>query len=132
VSKESPILANERLEPVNKQIENIARKDGRYSPSALNFVFEGLNFTVGELARQRGHVSGQMLCEGLRQLALKKWGRLAALVLAHWGIKTTRDFGQIVFLMVQHALMSAQPTDSIDDFNNVYDFETVFKKQFRF
>jgi len=28
--------------------------------------------------------------------------------------------------------MSAQPTDSIDDFSDVYDFKTVFKDQFEF
>jgi hypothetical protein len=28
--------------------------------------------------------------------------------------------------------MSAQSADSIDDFNDVYDFKTVFKDQFEF
>jgi hypothetical protein len=28
--------------------------------------------------------------------------------------------------------MSAQPTDSIEDFGNVYDFKTIFKDQFKF
>jgi len=28
--------------------------------------------------------------------------------------------------------MSAQPTDSIDDFDDVYNFRTVFKEQFEF
>ncbi|GAI43197.1 unnamed protein product, partial [marine sediment metagenome] len=66
------------------------------------------------------------------QLAIKKWGRLAMLVLNTWGIKTTRDFGEIVYLMIKHKWMNAQPTDSIDDFNDVYDFKTAFKDQFKF
>ena len=54
------------------------------------------------------------------------------LVLNSWGIKTTRDFGEIVYLMIRHKWMNAQPTDSIDDFNDVYDFKTVFKGHSKF
>jgi uncharacterized repeat protein (TIGR04138 family) len=54
------------------------------------------------------------------------------LVLNGWNIKTTQDFGEIVYLMIINKWMSAQPTDSIDDFNDVYDFKTVFKDQFEF
>jgi len=53
-------------------------------------------------------------------------------VLNTWGIKTTRDFGEIVWLMIRNEWMSAQPTDSIDDFNNVFNFKTAFKDQFEF
>lgn len=117
---------------MKESLEKIAREDGRFSPQALKFVSEGLNYTIKELTAERGHISGQTLCEGLKKLALEKWGRLALLVLGTWGIKTTRDFGQIVYLMIQHNWMSAQPTDSIDDFNDVYDFKTAFKHQFKF
>jgi uncharacterized repeat protein (TIGR04138 family) len=54
------------------------------------------------------------------------------LVLHSWGVKTTRDFGEIVWLLIHHKLMSAQPTDSIDDFDDAYEFKTVFKDQFEF
>ena len=32
--------------------------------------------------------------------------------------------------MIAHQWMSAQPEDSIDDFNDVYDFRTVFENNF--
>ena len=54
-------------------------------------------------------------------------GEAAILVLIVMVSKTTRDFGEIIYPMIKNKWMSAQPTDSIDDFNNVYDFETVFK-----
>ena len=54
------------------------------------------------------------------------------LVLNTWGVETTRDFGEIVFLMISNKWMNAAATDSIDDFNDVYDFKTVFKDQFEF
>jgi len=117
---------------MKKNLEQIAGEDGRFSPSGIRFVYEGLGFTVKKIAVEPSHVSGQMLCEGLKKLAIQKWGRMAMAVLNAWGIKTTRDFGEIVYLMIKNEWMSAQPTDSIDDFNNVYDFKTVFKDQFEF
>ena len=117
---------------MKKNIERIAREDGRFSPAAIKFVYEGLGYTAKNVADEPKHVTGQTLCDGLRKLAMEKWGRLSLLVLSTWGVKTTRDFGEIVYLMIKHKWMSAQPTDSIDDFDNVYDFETVFKDEFTF
>jgi len=117
---------------MKKRLEEIAREDRRFSPQAIRFVHEGLGYTARKIVSEPGHVSGRTLCEGLRRLAAKKWGRLAMLVLSSWGVKTTRDFGEIVYLMIKHKWMSAQPTDSIDDFNDIYDFKTVFKDQFEF
>ncbi len=117
---------------MQKNLEQIAKEDGRYCSSAVKFVYEGLGYTAQKVADEPKHVSGQTLCDGLRRLAVEKWGRLAMLVLDNWGIKTTRNFGEIVYLMIKHKWMSAQPADTIDDFNDVYDFETVFKDQFEF
>ncbi len=117
---------------MKKNLEQIAREDGRYCPGAMKFVYEGLGYTAKKVADEPKHVTGQTLCEGLRKLAVEKWGRLALLVLKTWGISSTRDFGEIVYLMIKHKWMSAQPSDSIKDFDEVYDFKTVFKDQFRF
>ena len=117
---------------MKKNLEKIARKDGRFSPQIIRFVYEGLGYTAKNVAAEPEHVTGEKLCEGLKKLAIEKWGRLAMLVLSTGGIKSTRDFGEIVYLMIKHKWMSAQPTDSIEDFDNVYDFKTVFKDQFKF
>jgi uncharacterized repeat protein (TIGR04138 family) len=117
---------------MKKNIEQIAKEDTRYSVNAIKFVYEGLGYTAKKVTTEPHHVSGQTLCDGLRKMAIEKWGRLALLVLNNWGIKSTTDFGQIVYLMIKNEWMSAQPTDSIDDFNGVYDFKTVFKDRFEF
>jgi uncharacterized repeat protein (TIGR04138 family) len=117
---------------MRKSLEQIAREDGRFSVGALRFIYEGLGYTARKVASGPMHVGGQMLCEGLRKLALERWGRLAMLVLNSWGVKTTHDFGEIVYLMIRHKWMNAQPTDTVNDFNDVYDFKTVFKDQFEF
>lgn len=117
---------------MKKNLEEIAREDGRYGPAAFKFVYDGLGYTIRNVASEPRHVSGQMLCEGLRQIAIEKYGRLALLVLNSWGIKVTRDFGEIVYTLIDHEWMSAQPTDSIDDFNAVYDLRAALKDQFQF
>ena len=117
---------------MKKSLEEIARDNGRYNLHALRFVYEGLGYTARNVASKPRHVNGQTLCEGLKKLAIEKWGRLALLVLNSWGIKNTRDFGEIVYLLIDQEMMSAQATDSIEDFNDVYDFKTVFKDQFKF
>ncbi|MBN1362548.1 MAG: hypothetical protein JW993_18265 [Sedimentisphaerales bacterium] len=113
---------------MKRDLDEIAIEDGRYCPAAFQFVYEGLEYTVTHVVEERGHVSGQTLCEGLRRMALDKYGRLAWLVLRTWRLKTTRDFGEIVYTLIGHEWMSAQPTDTIDDFNDVYDFEAAFKE----
>ena len=117
---------------MKKKLSQIAAQDGRYSAGALKFVYEGLVYMKKKGIEEPRHVDGQSLCEALRQYALKKWGRLTMLVLNSWGVKTTRDFGELVYLMVENKWISAQPADSIDDFNDIYDFKKVFKEQFRF
>jgi uncharacterized repeat protein (TIGR04138 family) len=115
-----------------KSLEEISEQDSRYNPKAVRFVYEGLGYTIRKSAGQPGHITGQTLCEGLRLLALEKWGLLAMLVLDSWHVKTTRDFGEMVYLLIRNNWMKAQPTDTIDDFNDVYDFKTALKDSFRF
>ena len=117
---------------MKESLDKIAQTDGRYNPNAVKFIYEGLSFTANNAVEETYHVSGQDLCEGLRKLALKKWGRLATLVLNNWNIRSTRDFGEIVYLLIRHEWMNAQPTDTIDDFNDVYDFKAAFKDRFEF
>ena len=112
--------------------EDIAREDGRYSPEAFRFVYEGLGYTVKNMSGEPGHVTGQLLCEGLRKLAIKRWGRMALLVLNTWGLHTTRDFGEIVYTLIEHEWMSARPTDTIHDFDDVYNFQVAFIDGFEF
>jgi len=128
---------------VKKGIEEIAKDDGRYDAAGLKFVFDGLGHTIQKIRQQEQaetsgeepvprHISGQELAEGLAELAVERWGRLARLVLNLWGISTTRDLGEIVWLMIRHEWMSAQPDDRIEDFDNLFDFEQRFEKEFDF
>ena len=60
----------------------------------------------------RGHVTGRELCESVRKLALSQYGLLAATVLAHWGIRSTSDIGDIVYNMIATGDLEKTPSDS--------------------
>ena len=124
-----PSKQSEPHGPQPKSIYEIAREDGRYAPEAFEFVQEGLNFTLKRLSEPR-HVSGAELSEGIRDLAVQRYGMLARTVLASWKITSTSDFGQIVFVMVNAGVMSKCEQDRLEDFENVYDFAQAFERNF--
>ena len=101
----------------------------RYDEGAYLFVLAGLEFCQQRLEERR-HITGQELAEGCRDLALERFGVMSRLVLDHWGIRTTTDIGQIVFTLVDLGLLLSQPTDSVDDFHDVYDFDTTFERNY--
>ncbi|MBL9119659.1 MAG: hypothetical protein JNL80_07085 [Phycisphaerae bacterium] len=75
------------------------------------------------------HVSGQQLCLGLRDYAIKRYGMMAPAVLRSWNLRRTDDFGRIVFAMIEHGLMSKTAEDTLEDFQAVYDFDEAFARE---
>ncbi|HTY45546.1 MAG TPA: Minf_1886 family protein [Patescibacteria group bacterium] len=108
-----------------RKVEGIIEKDPRYKADAYEFVMQALWFTQKKLKVQ-ADVSGRQLLEGIRDFALEQYGPMARAVLAHWGIKATADFGELVFNMVDVGLMGKTDRDSRDDFKEVYDFDQAF------
>lgn len=107
--------------------------ESKYPLDAFHFVRKGLDFTVQRvhtdpefLEDHERHVSGQDLSNGLRDYAIEQYGHLAKTVLERWRITRTEDFGQIVFAMVNGGLMQATDSDSIEDFDYVFDFDAEF------
>jgi uncharacterized repeat protein (TIGR04138 family) len=72
------------------------------------------------------HITGQQLCIGLREYAIQRYGMLAPVVLRHWNVLRTEDFGRIVYRLIDVGLMSRTPDDSLTDFAGVYEFDEVF------
>lgn len=106
---------------------------------AFDFVREGLAHTsksvfgddpgAAQPSEDSRHVSGQQLCIGLRDLALKKYGLLAPTVLRRWGIRRTDDFGVIVYAMIDRQEMRCSDEDRFDDFVGVFEFEEAFSPE---
>ena len=106
-------------------MDNILRRDGRYAKDAYVFLYEALDYSVRRKAKP-GHISGQELLDGVRELALDKFGMMARLVFEHWGVCDTADFGEIVFNLVDEGMLKKTEKDSIEDFQGRYDFREAF------
>jgi uncharacterized repeat protein (TIGR04138 family) len=118
----------------DEAVEQILAKDSRYTRDAYLFVREALDYTqrvVGKETRgQIRHVSGQELLDGIRRFALNQFGPMVVTVFEEWGVHNCRDFGEIVFNMVESSLLAKTEKDTRDDFQNGYDFTEAFRKPF--
>lgn len=120
----------EEMERMLKKIEGILARESAYKFEAYSFVMAGLHVTVSGLAVPR-HVTGRELCEGLRRYALEQFGPLARTVLEYWGIQNTADFGKIVFLLIDAQLLRKTEEDSLQDFDQIYDFSEAFQYEIK-
>jgi uncharacterized repeat protein (TIGR04138 family) len=107
-------------------LAEIRKRDGKYNERAYVFVLAALEFAQTKLTARR-HLTGVELAWACRDFALEQFGMLANSVLTHWGIHTTDDFGQIVFMLIEVGLLASQASDRLEDFERVYDFAEVFK-----
>lgn len=124
-------------------------EDRRYKLEGYQFVRLGLNYAQEVLGlgqeqassppRRRSpddspqrprHVTGQELCLALRKFAHEQYGLMAKLVLASWGIYSTSDFGEIVYNLIKIGEMSKSDGDRREDFDDVYDFDQSFVREF--
>jgi uncharacterized repeat protein (TIGR04138 family) len=103
------------LDPDHPLSELLCR-DQRYDLDAYLFVFEALRHAQEKLGMgtdhyaddadeedddPERHVTGQELCEAMRVYAHEQYGYMAKCVLNSWGIKSTGDFGEIVFNLIK-------------------------------
>lgn len=135
----------------SQPLAELLEEDKRYKFEAYVFVFEALSFAQDELGMgtqsesepsavpaeeedepegPQQHVTGQELCEAIRQYVLREYGYMAKTVLNSWGVHTTGDFGEIVFNLIRVGRMRKTQDDRREDFNDVYDFETAFQEEF--
>lgn len=82
-----------------------------------------------EELEEEHHVSGQQLCYAIQRYAIEQYGLLAQSVLKHWGVKTTDDFGEIVFNLIDIGQMRKTDNDRREDFDNVFDFNEAFSNR---
>ncbi|HEY6564784.1 MAG TPA: Minf_1886 family protein [Pirellulaceae bacterium] len=128
----------------NNSLMQLIRDDPRYRLEAYVFVSEALAYAQevlrmgGGKAKSRSranaagrHLSGQQLCEAIRLLAIEQFGYLTPAVLRSWGVTRTGDFGEIVYNLIKIGKMKKSTDDRREDFEDVYDFDEVFRKSFR-
>jgi uncharacterized repeat protein (TIGR04138 family) len=110
-------------------MDRIRARESRYDERAFLFVLAALELCQQRLPARR-HLTGRELADGCRHLALERYGVLARTVLEHWGIRTTADLGEVVFALVDTGFLMSQPTDTKDDFADVFDFDDAFDRDY--
>ena len=123
---------------------DLLAKDTRYQAEAYEFVRNALSFAHDELGLgqvdspmeaegeipDEAHMTGQQLCEAIRQYSISQFGYMAKTVLNSWGLKETLDFGEVVYNLIDIGMMRKSESDSKEDFAGVYDFDSVFVDDF--
>lgn len=112
----------ETNEEYQLKIKKIAAKSN-YHEELFYVVFAGLD-EARKKYKTPTHITGQELCEGIKIFVKKTYGVMGRHILETWGAKTTRDFGEIIYLMIENNLMGKSNSDSLNDFNDVYGFAT--------
>ncbi len=119
---------------IEDAISDVLRQDARFSLDAYLFVKDALDYTVKTLSKPSEgpdrHVSGNELLEGIRAYAIDQFGPVTLTVLHYWGISQPRDFGEIVFNMVEHGILGKTDEDTREDFEGGYDFSEAFEEPF--
>jgi uncharacterized repeat protein (TIGR04138 family) len=110
-------------------LDQLQERNPRFHARSYEFVMMALHSVIQSLDEPR-HISGRELTEGLRELAIGRYGLLAGTVLEHWGIHETEDVGRVVFAMVEQGILVKELEDGPEDFADVFDFEEVFETNY--
>jgi len=121
-------------------LDDLLEQDARYDREAYLFLKEALEFTVKQKRKSRSghtnpadpanHVTPAELMDGVRQYALREFGPTVPMVLHYWGIRNFSDVGEMVFNLIAAGVFGKNANDSIEDFQNGFDFEEAFVKPF--
>ncbi|MBT3327215.1 MAG: hypothetical protein HN396_13330 [Gemmatimonadales bacterium] len=114
------------LQFADEILEQLQQRNPRFDTRAYFFVLAALHSVIHSLDEPR-HISGKELAEGVRHMALERFGPMARSVLEHWGIHATEDVGGVVFALVEQGILIKQDGDRPEDFADVFDFEEVFE-----
>lgn len=118
-----------QLEFADDVLARIRERETSYDERAFLFVLAALEHLQRRLPERR-HVSGEELAHACRDFALQQYGLLSRTVLEYWGVRETKDFGRIVFVLIDVGLLKAQESDTLDDFHGVYGFRDAFEAEY--
>jgi uncharacterized repeat protein (TIGR04138 family) len=127
-----PQVTTEKLHPYIELLQ----QDQRFHLEAYYFVREALAYAQEILkmpaqgSEGEQHITGQQLCEAIRQYALEQYGFMAKTVLNSWGVHSTSDFGEIVYNLIRIKHMKRSKSDRREDFDDCYDFANAFEPVF--
>jgi len=105
-------------------LDTVVDKDPRYQRAAYLFVQRALHYYRERYGGhgEAGHLKGEELLRGVRELALAEFGPMSRNVLNHWGVHRGEDVGEIVYNLIAAGLMTKTDEDQKEDFGGIMDF----------
>jgi uncharacterized repeat protein (TIGR04138 family) len=110
-------------------MDRIRVRESRYDEQAYLFVLSALEYAQAKLDVRR-HITAAELAHACRELALDRYGLMARIVLERWGVHSTSDFGGVVFALVDLGFLAKLPSDTREEFSDVYDFAGAFERDY--
>jgi uncharacterized repeat protein (TIGR04138 family) len=123
-------------------IRKICEEDGTFPPMAYCFVRDSVHKALDNIVKAKRlsifaddneppDIKGADLCRFFRDTLLNRFGPSAIDVLDTWNIKRTSDFGKIIYQLIDVKILGKSENDSIEDFDDVYDFTEAFVMPFK-
>ncbi len=138
-------MARHHFSGLYDRLAKILALDPRYPLDAYVFVIKVLRTArAARLRRIRAskpntvpapdqiHLSPGEICRVARTLAHRNYGMMALMVMNHWNIRTTEDFGQIVGNLILSGDLEESYEREQDAFVDVYDFRTTLIDSYEF
>lgn len=110
-------------------MEQILQRESRFEEGGYLFVLAALEYSQAQL-QERRHITGKELAYACRDLAIDRYGIMARIVLERWGISSTEDIGSVVFTLVDLGFLASQPTDTREQFSDVFNFFEAFERRY--
>ena len=99
----------------------------QYSPEAYEFARAGLEHASEHYCKEdkATHLTAEQLYAGACSYALNEYGPLAAKVLSFWGLHTNKDFGAVVYHLIEVGVFGKQKGDRQEEFDTLPPLEAV-------
>ena len=117
-------------------IRKIYEEDDTFPPMAYCFVRDSVHKALDNIVKAKKEIGfdseeppdikGADLCRFFRDTLITRFGPCAIDVLDTWNIKRTSDFGKIIYKLIAVEILGKSENDSIEDFDDVYDFTEEF------
>ena len=110
-------------------MDRIRMREQRFDERAYLFVLGALEYCQQRLPERR-HITGRELALGVprsRPGPLRRHGAARPRAL---GDSQLADIGDVVFTLVDLELLMSQPTDTRDEFAEVFDFDQAFERDY--
>jgi uncharacterized repeat protein (TIGR04138 family) len=108
------------------KLEELCEFDPRFSREAYEFVLKSLFYALMKDAIlpqhsrcHSRHATARELIDAGQIYARETWGTSAKAQLKRWGIETSSDVGDVVFLLVENGFLGRRPDDNRSDFDHL-------------